>query len=157
MRRIEIKLTEEEIKKLEKESKYNPKLKVRNKAKVLLLRNKGYSDEEIINRTDLTAATIISYVKAYNKNGIDSIYNINCKGRKGRLEDLKEEILDIFTKNPPQTRDEACTIIQEKYGIEIKRTAMGNFLKKTGCRTKSQEASLQRQKKNNNKYFWTKD
>lgn len=157
MKRIEIKLSEEEIKILEKESKKNPKLKVRNKAKVLLLRNKGYSDKEIMNKTDLTAATIIAYVKLYNKNGIDSIYTTECKGQKGLLVSYEEEIIEDFLKKSPLTRDEARQRIFEKYEIKIGKTAMGNFLKKTGCRTKNQEVSQRKQKKKNNKYSWTLD
>lgn len=154
MKKMEINLTSEEIKLLKKEKRQNPKEKVRNKAKVLLLRNDGYTEREIIQKTDLTPATIVSYVKAYLVDGIDSIYKTKCKGQKSLLAPYKEEILNDFKKEPPTTRDEARQRIYDKYGIKIGRTAIGNFLKKTGYPTKNQEAFQQRQKKNNNNYFW---
>ncbi len=153
MNKIQINLTDEERKILNNEKKYNSKEKVRNKAKVLLLRNDGYTEKEIIQKTDLTPATIVSYVKAFISDGINSIYTTKCKGQKSKLEQYKNEILEEFAKNPPSTRDEARQKIYDKYGIKIGKTAMGNFLKKTACLTKSQEAFLRKQIKKNNRSF----
>ena len=151
MKKMEFVLTEEEKKILKKEKRNNPKEKIRNKAKVLLLRNDGYTEREIIQKTDLTPTTIVSYVKAYLEKGISSIYTTNCKGQKSRLEPFEKEILKDFEENPPSTRDEARQIIYDKYGIELGRTAMGNFLKKKDCLTKNQEVYQQKQTKKNNR------
>lgn len=157
MNKLEIQLTEENIKILRKEMKKNPNEKVRNKAKVLYLRYYGYTEREIIQKTDLTLCTILKYVKAFIQNGISSIYTTGYKGQQSKLNAYKDEIIKEFESNPPQTRAEAVNKVKELFGIETSITAIGNFLKKTGLRTKNQEASLQRQKKNNSKYFWTKD
>lgn len=50
MNKLEIQLTEEDIKILRKEMKKNPNEKVRNKAKVLYLRYYGYTEREIIQK-----------------------------------------------------------------------------------------------------------
>lgn len=157
MNKLEIQLTEEELEIIKNEMKKNPQEKVRNKAKVLYLRYYGYTEKEIIQKTDLALCTILKYVKAFIQNGISSIYTTGYKGQQSKLNAYKDEIIKEFEKNPPQTRAEAVAKVKELFGLETSITAMGNFLKKTGCRTKSQEASQQRQKKNNNKYFWTKD
>lgn len=157
MNKLEIQLTEEDIKILKKEIKKNPNEKVRNKAKVLYLRYYGYTEREIIQKTDLTLCTILKYVKAFIQNGISSIYTTGYKGQQSKLNAYKNEIIKEFETNPPQTRAEAVNKVRELFGIETSITAVGNFLKKTGLHTKNQEASLQKQKKNNSKYFWTKD
>ena len=157
MNKLEIQLTEEEIKILKKEMKKNPNEKIRNKAKVLYLRYNGYTEKEIIQKTDLTLCTILKYVKAFRNNGISSIYKTGYKGQQSPLNKYKTEIIAEFEINPPSTRAEAVIKVKELFELETNVTSMGDFLKKTGLRTKSQEASLRKQKKNNSKYFWTKD
>lgn len=157
MDKLEIELTEEELKIIKKEMKKNPNEKVRNKAKVLYLRYYGYTEREIIQKTDLTLCTILKYVKAFIANGISSIYTTGYKGQPSKLEPYKDKIIGEFEKNPPQTRAEAVVRVKEICGIETSITAIGNFLKKTECLTKKQEAFQQKLKKNNSKYFWMKD
>ena len=157
MKKMEINLTSEEIKLLKKEKRQNPKEKVRNKAKVLLLRNDGYTEREIIQKTDLTPATIVSYVKTYLVDGIDSIYKTKCKGQKSLLDPYKEEILNDFKKEPPTTRDEARQRIYAKYGIKIGRTAIGNFLKKRVILQKIKKHSSKSKKRTTTTIFGFKD
>lgn len=157
MEKLEIQLTEEEIKILKKEMKKNPNEKVRNKSKVLYLRYNGCTEKEIMQKTDLTLCTILKYVKAFRKNGISSIYTTYYKGQPSPLNAYKDEITQEFENNPPSTRAEAVVKVKELFGIETNISSIGDFLKKTGCHTKSQEASQQKPKKNNNKYSWTFD
>lgn len=92
MDKLEIELTEEELKIIKKEMKKNPNEKVRNKAKVLYLRYYGYTEREIIQKTDLTLCTILKYVKAFIANGISSIYTTGYKGQPSKLEPYKRTI-----------------------------------------------------------------
>lgn len=154
MNKLEIQLTEEEIKIIKKEMKKNPKETVRNKAKVLYLRYYGYTEKEIIQKTDLTLCTILKYVKAFIENGISSIYTTGHKGQPSKLNLYRDEIIKEFETNPPQTRAEAVVRIKELFGLETNVSSIGDFLKKTGCHTKSQEVSQQKRKKNNSKYLW---
>lgn len=154
MNKLEINLTEEELKIIKKEMKKNSNEKVRNKAKVIYLRYSGCTEREIVNKVDVTLCTALSYIKAFLKNGIDSIYTTGYKGQPSKLNKYKNEILEEFKKNPPATRGEAVANVKELWGLNTSVTAMGNFLKKTGCPTKKQEVSQQKLAKNNNKYFW---
>lgn len=152
MDKLEITLTEEELIIIKKEMKKNSNEKVRNKAKVLYLRYYGYTEREIIQKTDLTLCTILKYVKAFRANGISSIYTTGYKGQPSKLEPYKDEIIKEFEKNPPQTRAEAVIKVKELFGIETSITAIGNFLKKTGCHIKKQEAYQQKRTKHSNNY-----
>lgn len=157
MDKLEIQLTEEEIKILKKEMKKNPNEKIRNKAKVLYLRYTGCTEKEIMQRTDLTLCTILKYVKAFIKSGISSIYTTGYKGQPSPLNTYRDEIIEEFESNPPRTRAEAVVKVKELFGIETNVTSIGDFLKKTGCHTKKQKVFQQKPKKSNNKYSWTFD
>ena len=146
MDKIEIKVTKKDRKILTQQSKKNVKEKVRNRAKVILLRADGCTERQIINKTDLSLNTILTYIKDYNKYGLKSIYTNNCKGRKSRLENDKEKILKNFERNPPKSIAEGCTRISDEFGIQITETPLRTFLKKTGYLTKKQKESQQKQK-----------
>ena len=153
MDKLEITLTEEELKILKKEMRKNSNEKVRNKARVLYLRYCGCSEREIIQKTDLTLCTILKYVKAFREIGLSSIYTTGYKGQPSKLNLYKEEILKEFEMNPPQTRAEAVIRVEEICGIKTSITAIGNFLKKTNLLTKKQEVYQEKLKKKNNKNF----
>lgn len=153
MDKLEISLSQEELKIIQKEMKKNVNEKVRNKAKVLYLRYIGCTEKEIMQKTDLTLCTILKYVKAFREKGIASIYTTGYKGQPSKLEKYKEEILEEFRQNSPKTRAEAVVKVKEKWNIDTSITAIGNFLKKTDFLTKSQGVFQQRQKKKNNKSF----
>lgn len=154
MNKLEIKLTEEELKIIKREMKKNPNEKVRNKAKVLYLRYYGYTEREIVNKVDVSLCTALKYIKAFINNGIDSIYKTGYKGQPSKLNKYKDKIIEEFKNNPPTTRAEAKTKVKELCGIDTSITAIGNFLKKTECPIKKQGVSQQKRTKRNNKYFW---
>lgn len=141
MNKLEINLTEEELKIIKNEMKKNPNEKVRNKAKVIYLRYSGCTEREIVNKTDVTLCTALSYIKAFLKNGIDSIYTTGYKGQPSKLNKYKDEILEEFKKNPPSTRGEAVAKVKELWGLSTSVTAMGNFLKKRNVIQKSKKHS----------------
>lgn len=157
MRKIEITVTEVEKELLLKESKKNPKEKVRNRAKVILLRAQGMTEKEIINKTDLSLNTILSYIKKFKVHGIDSIYSNNYKGHKSRLEPYADEIISDFKKNPITSAKEGCTRIFDTYGIKITENPLREFLKKKDFHIKKPKQCLQKRIKKNRNYFWLKD
>ncbi len=151
MNKLEIKLTEEELKIIKREMKKNPNEKVRNKSKVLYLRYYGYTEREIVNKVDVSLCTALKYIKAFINNGINSIYTTGYKGQPSKLNKYKDKIIEEFKKNPPATRAEAVIKVKELYGIDTSITAMGNFLKKTECPIKKLEVFQPKQIKKNNK------
>ena len=87
--------------------------------------------------------------------GINYIYTTNYRKNKPKLEPYTDIIIEDFKKENPQTIDEAIIKVKELTGVDVKRTTMRTFLKKTNLHIKNQEVSQQKQTKNNNKYFWT--
>ena len=150
MDKIEMFVKEEELEILNKERKNNNR-KTREKASALYFRAKGYTEQEIREITGLSVSTIISHVKNFNNYGISYIYTTNYKKRQARLEPYTEQIIIEFSDNPPQTIAEAIIRVKEMFNIDIKDTAMRNFLKKKDLRLKSQGVFLQKQTKINKK------
>ena len=145
MKKIEINVSEKDYKILKHQSKKNPKEKVRNRAKVIILRYQGYSEKEIINKTSLALNTILTYIKDYKNNGLKSIYTSNYKARPSRLKVKEVEIIEDFKQTPPKSLKEGCAKIKEKYGIAITPTPLSNFLKKKGLSIEKLKQSLPKQ------------
>lgn len=154
MNKLEVTLTNEELRIIKHEMKKNPNEKVRNKAKVLYLRYSGYTEREIVNKADVSLCTALTYIKAFIKDGLNSIYTTGYKGQPSKLNKYKDEIIEEFKKNPPSTRAEAVAKVKELWNIDTSITAIGMFLKKTECPIKKQGTSLQKQIKKNNKSSW---
>lgn len=152
MKKIEINVNEKDLEILKKERKSNIR-KVREKASAIYFRTIGYSEEKIREATGLSVTTILSHIKNYKTYGIEYIYTTNYKKKTAILDPYADEIKHDFESNPPQTIAEAITRIKDKFGVEIKDTAMRNFLKKKGLHTKKQEAFHQKQTKKNKKNF----
>ena len=129
MDKIEMIISDEKLELLDKERKNNNR-KIREKASALYFRAKWYSEKEIKEITWLTVSTILSHVKKLNSDGISYIYTTNYKKRKAILDPYSEQIVDAFSLNPPQTVDEAIVRVKDMFNVEIKYTAMRNFLKK---------------------------
>ena len=151
MKKVELNVTDKDIKILKKESKYAKFAKVREKARALYLRAIGKTEKEIREKTDLSVTTIMSYIHDFNENGIDSIYRTKHKGQPSKMNKHIDEIKAEFKKNPPQTIDEAAIRIKEKTGISRTYNSVRLFLLKGGFLTRKQEVYQQKQTKKNNK------
>lgn len=151
MQKVEIDVTPEQIKVLQKESKTAKLSKTMIKAKVLYLRAIGKTESEIMIKTDVSIATIVSYVRDFNQNGLESIYRTKHKGQISKLNDYTEEIMKDLGENPPQTIAEAIIRIKAKTGLIRTYNSVRLFLLKKGLLTKKQEAYQQKQANQNRK------
>ena len=130
MKKIEIIVPENDMVILKKEAKKNPREKTRNRAKAIILRVEGYTEREILNKMDISLNSMLTYIKDYQKHGLESIYTNNYKGPVSRLEVKADEIIEEFTKNPPKSLKGGCSRIKERFGISITETPLRYFLKK---------------------------
>lgn len=152
MRKVDIIVTPQELEILKKESKAAKLTKTMIKAKVLYLRAIGKTEREIMLKTDISVATIVSYVRDFNENGMDSIYRTKHKGQPSKLNDYGEEIMKDFEENPPKTIAEAIVRIERKTGLTRTYNAVRLFLLKKELLTKKQGIYQQKQIKRNRKY-----
>ncbi len=60
------------------------------------------------------------------------IFTIGGGGRKSKIADVEDEILEELEKGNYQTRQQICDMIYEKFNISISPSAIGKFLKKSG-------------------------
>jgi transposase len=117
MRKVDIVVSPEQLEILKRESKRAKLGKTMIKAKVLYLRAIGKTESEIILKTDITVATIVSYVRDFNENGLESIYRTKHKGQPSKLNAYSKEIMEEFERNPPKTIAEAIVRIEKKQGL----------------------------------------
>lgn len=93
-------LQHEEIKVLKKTTKSNDAF-ARDRAKILILSQKGYTAKEIVERIGCDARKVRKTIKAFNKIGLKSLKRGKAKGAKPRfIKEQRAEILQIVSTDP---------------------------------------------------------
>lgn len=131
---IEIIFTTEATKELEYELFNYPHPKVQRRIMALILKNHELSHGKICKICKITEKTLTNYLKMYLKNGINSLKELNYKGKTSELNLHKESLEKYFTENPIRSSNEAKKIIEDKTGIKRSLTQVREFLKRIGLR-----------------------
>ena len=94
-------LEEEMIKELEKINKEAKAYKSRNRAKSILLSNRGKSVKEIANIFECEIRTIYRWFDRFEKEKIEGLFELKGRGRKAKLTIEKDEkkVKEYIKKN----------------------------------------------------------
>ena len=63
---------------------------------------------------------------------LDKIFHVGGGGRKGKLVDFEESIINEINTNNYHSHQQIADMIHETYGIKVSLPAIGRLLKKTG-------------------------
>jgi len=85
--------------------------------------------------TELTGhcdKSIRTIKKSVETGETESLFQVSGGGRKSKLQDLEDAIIDEIEKNNYHSRQQIVDMIYEKYGIKTSISAVSRLLKKKG-------------------------
>ena len=125
---IKINFTAEEIDALHYERVHHTHPRVRQKMEALYFKSLGYAHKEIIKLVRISEPTFVSYLKDYQKGGIEQLKVLTFNKPESELKKHKDLLNDYFTENPPKTLLEASAKITELTGISRSKEQVRQFL-----------------------------
>jgi len=91
----------------------------------------GVPDEKITEYTGLCNKSVRTLKKAMKSGETESLFKVSGGGRKRKLKDVEEAVLEEIERNNYHTRQQIADMIAEKYGIKISVYSVSYLLKKT--------------------------
>ncbi len=131
---IHLEFTEEEKQSLYYERFHHPHPRVQKKMEALWLKSQKLPHASICQLAGISGNTLRSYLKDYQKGGIEKLKEIKFYRPKSELEEHQATLKAYFEKNPPATMNEAVNKIEELTGIKRSPTQVRKFLKSMGMR-----------------------
>ncbi len=131
---IRLSFTEEEIKELDYQRYHHPHPRVQKKMEVLLLKARGLSHEQIALRVAICENTVRSYLREYERGGIEALKQVHFRRPESELQSHKTTIEAHFKEHPPTSIAHATNEIAQLTGIKRSEVQVGIFLKKMGMK-----------------------
>ena len=125
---LDIRLSSEEISTLNRERFYHPHPQVRRRMTVVWMLSQGYRQRDCAQIAGISERTVRRYIEGYEKNGLNWLRQIRCKGRPSRLRPHAITLEAEFKSNPPTTVASATERVKDLCGVEIRPTQMRAFL-----------------------------
>ena len=129
---IKLELTKEQVVQLKQIIKTEKKYRTTHRAQALLLKYKGISVTDISFALNVRKETVYIWIKNYKKDGIESLYEKDGRGRKSIFKDIpKEEIEELI--NTKASISIINANIKNKYNINVSNESVRKFIKKNSA------------------------
>jgi len=115
---------------LERIYRFSKKHETRQKARCILLSNKGTTINQLVLIFDVHLNTIYNWLNEWESRKLLSLYTKKGQGRKSLLGDDKIEEIKKIVEDSPKELKTVVSKISEKYGIEISTSTLKRYLKK---------------------------
>jgi transposase len=92
----------------------------------------GISDNLITELTGLCGQSVRTLRKSLAGGDIDSLFHVGGGGRKRKLADVEDSIIQEINSNNYHSHQQIADMIQEKYEIKVSLPVISRLLKKTG-------------------------
>ena len=102
---------------------------VRRRAHQILLRNEGWSIQQIANILNVSERMVCYWWKEWKEKKLVSLYARKGRGRKSKLNDEQKEQIKIWVKQDPRNLKKVLGKIQEQWGISISKQTLKRLLK----------------------------
>lgn len=140
--KIELNLSQKEIKELKKSQKENKSPQYYKRVQIILLNSKGYSNPEIEEILDIHYNSVYKWVKRYQANGIEGLKDKPGRGRNSIIDENDiEKIEKLVNKNPRRINSVLPEIITE-LGKSMSQWTVKRALKNNGYTYKRARTSL---------------
>jgi len=97
----------------------------------MLLLSLGVSNSRITELTGLCARSVHILKKEMEKGKTEELFEIRSGGKKRKLQDIEEAIIEEVEKNDYHTQQQIADMVEEKFGIKVSSRSIGRLLKKT--------------------------
>lgn len=131
---IRFEFTQEEIEALSYERYHHPHPRVRRKMEAVLLKSHGLPHQDICCITGICGNTLRSWLRDYQKGGIDELKEIRFHKPRSEMMKYKSSIGAYFREHPPANIKEAMAKIEELTGIRRSENRVREFLISIGMK-----------------------
>ncbi len=131
---ITIEFTEADIDALDHERFHHPHPKVQKKMEALYLKAKGLKHCEICRLCGISKHTLVTYLKQYQRGGIERLKELGYKGQVSQLTAYTDLLTVYFEEHPPTSIAEAQHAIEQQTGLKRSPTQVREFLLKLGMK-----------------------
>jgi transposase len=142
-----VKLTEAEENTIIEMRKFHPKARVRERAQMVELSNKGSSISEIVEIIGKNRDTVSTWLNKYEKHGITGLFDGDRSGRNPKVKDLiKDKIIEIAQSKITCTSQYVTEIIETEFGVKLHPNTIKYHLKKRKLRLQKDKKKPETQK-----------
>lgn len=131
---IKIESAQKQIGVLAYERYNHPHPRVRRKMEVLLLKSHGLLHKDICCIAGISANTLRSYLRDYQKGGIGKLREVSFYKPQSEMAEYKNSIGAYFRKHPPASIKETMAKIEELTGIRRSENRVRDFLISIGMK-----------------------
>ena len=131
---IDIDFTPEDIDALHRERFHHPHPRVQEKMEAVYLKSQGLLHKDICRLSRISENTLRSYLRQFQKGGVERLKRLNFAKPVSALADHREELEDYFRKNPPRSAAQAAADIARITGIWRGLTQVRRFLTGMGMK-----------------------
>jgi len=124
-----IELSNDEKSLLELSHKKGEKHTFRQRCKIILLRNEGYTVAVISKIMDTTMSSVNNWLSRYTREGIDGLHTKEGQGRKPILEEEHYNIVRAAVEQERQRLEQAKKIVEDNIGKKMSASTLTRFLK----------------------------
>ena len=135
-------LTDKERGELEDIRKQSDSQRVRDRAHGILLSDEGYTINEISDIFRVDRDTVSRWIKKWEKDGIEGLYDKLRSGRKPTLTEEEQEILRELINENPRNLKLVGEKLKEKTGKSLSAWSLRRWAKKLNLKWKRVRKSL---------------
>lgn len=142
-----VRLTEPEEITIVEMRKFHPKPRVRERAQMVELSNKGKSIDEIVKIVGKTRKTVSMWLTQYKKYGIAGLFDDERSGRNPKVIDpIKDRIIEIAQADHTCTSQYITEIIEDEFNLRLHPDTIKYHLKKRKVRLQKNKKQPKEQK-----------
>lgn len=149
-------ITESELITLESAYKNHPSARVRSRAHMIILSNKGYYQQEIADICQITRQTVSAAISSWEQCGIIGLYDKPRPGQPRKLTSEDEDFIFETVKEEPRSINKIIACLEDQRGKKVSRSTIKRILKKKKMIWKRIRKSL-RGKRNEEKFRKAQD
>lgn len=131
---IQLEFTEAEQQHLHYERYHHPHPRVQRRMEALWLKSQGVAHHEISRLTGISSTTLTSYLRAYQKGGLEALKTVRFYRPQSELTKHQGTLEDYFRQHPPASAKQAMAIIETLTGVRRTPNRVRVFLKHMGLK-----------------------
>lgn len=112
---------------------YHPKRRCRKRAQAVLLRNQGYTRQQLSDIFSVQRDTVSRWLKRWDTHGLTGLYDDNRPGRPPILDHQDRQRLVSLVKASPQSLQQVAIQFTQETGKQPSIYTLKRALKKVSC------------------------
>ncbi len=123
-------LTEPELTTLQSAQKNHPCARVRDRAHVIILSDKGYQVKKIADICQMTRQTVYTVISSWEETGPGGLYDSPRSGRPRALTPEDEEFVHEMAEEEPRPVNKIIAVLEDGRGKKVSKSTVRRVIKK---------------------------